>query len=112
MKEDKEESQKKISELQVMEQRLQGLIMQKQNLQSQSLEIENALVESNDSEEVYKITGQIMIKTNKDKLIKELKEKKELLDKRVDTIEKQEEKLRENLLPLQEEIMCSLKKNG
>jgi prefoldin beta subunit len=106
---EKEDIQKKIGQLQMMEQRLQNFLMQKQNFQGQLLEIENALAESKDSEEVYRIFGQIMIKADKDKLNKELGDKKDLLDKRISEIDKQDAKLREEILPLQEEVMGSVK---
>ncbi len=109
MEKDKEESQKKIANLQMMEQRLQSFLMQKQSFQGQFLELENALHESENSEEVYKIVGQIVVKSDKKKLVEELKEKKELFDKKIKEIEKQEEKLREDIAPLQEEVMSSLK---
>lgn len=107
--ETKEEIQKKVARLQMMEQRLQNFMMQKQNIQTQSLEIENALHESKDAEEVYKIVGQLMIKADKDKITKELQDKKELIDQKIKEIEKQEEKLREEMLPLQDEVMKSFK---
>jgi prefoldin beta subunit len=109
MEKDKEEAQKKVANLQMMEQRLQNFLMQKQNFQGQFLELENALHESEKSEEVYKIVGQIIVKSDKNNLVKELKEKRDLIDKKVKEIEKQEEKLREDILPLQEEVMKSLK---
>ena len=106
---EKEDIQKKVAQLQMAEQRLQNFLMQKQNFQGQLLEIENALTEAKDSEEVYRIFGQIMIKADKDKLKKELKDKKDLLDKRISEVDKQEAKLREEIGPLQEEVMGSVK---
>ena len=82
-----EEIQKKVAQLQMAEQSLQNLLMQKQNFQGQLLEIENALTEAKDAEEVYRIFGQIMIKADKDKLNKELGDKKDLLDKRISEID-------------------------
>ncbi len=104
-----EEIQKKVAQLQMAEQRLQNFLMQKQNFQGQLLEIENALTEAKDAEEVYRIFGQIMIKADKDKLNKELGDKKDLLDKRISEIDKQEAKLREEIEPLQKEVMGSVK---
>lgn len=103
------DSQEKIANLQIMEQKLQGFIMQKQNFQSQLLEIENALHESQGSDEVYKIVGQIVVKSEKKDLVKELEDKKKLLDSKIKEIEKQEEKIRGEIAPLQEEVMGSLK---
>mgnify|MGYP002725958571 FL=1 len=53
-----------------------------------------------------------MIKADKEKLTKELNDKKEILSKKVSEIEKQESKLREEVTPLQEEIMGSLNNEG
>ncbi|MBT3690713.1 prefoldin subunit beta [Candidatus Woesearchaeota archaeon] len=106
---EEKDAQKKVAELQMMEQKLQGFLMQKQTFQGQFLELENALHESKGSEEVYKIVGQIVVKSEKDKLVKELEDKKDLLDKKIKEIEKQEEKMREEIMPLQEEVMKSLK---
>jgi len=106
---DKEDLQESIVKLQTMEQRLQSFILQKQNFQGQLLEIENALIESKDSEEVYRIFGQIMVKVDKAKLSEELVEKKVLLDKRIVEIEKQENKIRNELVPLQNKVMGSVK---
>ena len=109
---EKEDIQKKIGKLQMMEQRLQNYILQKQNFQGQLLEIENALAESKDAEEVYRIFGQIMVKTDSKKLSDDLGEKKEILDKRIGEIEKQETKIREEIIPLQQEVMGSVRKDG
>ncbi len=103
------DAQQKVANLQMMEQKLQNFLMQKQSFQGQVLELDNALHESKSSEEVYKIVGQIVVKSEKDKLVKELEDKKELIDKKMKEIEKQEEKLREEIMPLQEEVMKSLK---
>ena len=108
----KEDVQKKVAKLQMSEQRLQSYAMQKQTFQGQLLEIENALLESKDSEEVFKIYGQIMVKADKEKLTKELNDKKEILSKKISEIEKQESKLREEVTPLQEELMGSLNNEG
>ncbi len=104
-----ENMQKKVMNLQMMEQKLQGYAMQKQNFQGQLLEIENALIESKDAEEVYKMVGQLMIKSEKNKVLKELDEKKVMFEGKLKDIEKQESKIREELTPLQEEVMGSLK---
>jgi|TARA_Y100000310_G_C20212462_1_gene591975 prefoldin beta subunit len=104
-----ENMQKKVMKLQMMEQKLQGYAMQKQNFQGQILEIENALLESKTSEEVYKMVGQLMIKSDKDKILKELEEKDAMFKEKIKDIENQEAKIREELTPLQEEVMGSLK---
>lgn len=92
------EIQEKIQELQLLEQNLQGLLMQKQAFQIELNEVENALTEvKNTKDDIYKITGQVMLKAGKDEIEKELKEKKDLLDLRMKSIEKQENTFREQL---------------
>ena len=62
-----EETQKKIAQLQSLEQNLQNFLMQKQTFQSQLIEIENALDEiEKSSGNVYKIVGSVMISSKKD----------------------------------------------
>lgn len=42
------------------------------------------------SGEIYKITGQIMLKSDKEKILKDLEEKKKIAEMQIETIEKQE----------------------
>jgi len=70
------ETDKQIRELQMIEQNVQQYLMQKQQFQSQLIEIESAISALSNSNESYKIVGNIMIKTKKDELEKDLKEKK------------------------------------
>lgn len=75
----------------------------------QAIEIENALTELKNSKEAYQIIGNIMIKTEGDKLSKDLKSKKEVVDLRIKNLEKQEEKIKEEADKLQKEVMGELK---
>ena len=62
------ETEKNIQELQILEQNLQSIMMQKQAFQLELSEVENALEELKKSgDEVYKIVGQVMIKAKKAK---------------------------------------------
>ncbi|MFH1585397.1 MAG: prefoldin subunit beta [archaeon] len=100
----------KIQEMQFLEQNLQNLMMQKQAFQMELTETESALREIESSgDEVFKIIGQLMIKTEKAKLKEELENKKKILDLRVKSIEKQESSLGEKLEEYREEIMRSVK---
>ena len=103
------EAQESIQRLQMMEQNMQALNVQKQQLQAQLFEIEGALKEITGSPSVYKIVGGIMIGTEKDALQKELQGKKELLELRVQTLEKQEKQLKEKAKKMQEEVLASVK---
>jgi prefoldin beta subunit len=85
------ETSEKIEELQVLEGNMQSLLMQKQSTQIESNEVENALSEvSNTKDEVYKILNGVMIKSSKDKVLRELQDKKKILDLRLSSISKQE----------------------
>ena len=103
------EAQENVQRLQMMEQNLQALGMQKQQFQAQLFEIEGALKEIATSPAAYKIVGGIMISTDKDTLQKELQGKKELLELRLQTIEKQEKQVKDKAKKLQEEVLASVK---
>lgn len=109
-KEIDKETAKQIQELQMTEQSMQNLLLQKQAFLMESSETENALEELKKSgEEVYKIVGQIMIKTKKNALEKELKHKKEIINLRIKSIEKQEEGIKEHLTKKRDELLKKLK---
>lgn len=107
---EKEDSARKIQELQILEQNLQGFMMQKQAFQFEENEVINALEELKSADgDVYKIVGQVMIKTSKPELEKDLKSKKEIIQLRVKNIEKQEGILKEKAEKLREEVLKELK---
>jgi len=68
------ESQESIQRLQMIEQNVQGLNMQKQQFQAQMFEVESALKELETSSVTYKIIAGVMIGVDKEKLKKELAE--------------------------------------
>jgi len=103
------ETKRKISRLQMLEQRLQNLTMQNQTFQTQSMEADNALREIDNSEDTYKVIGNVMISVEKSKLKEELTSKKEIADMKVNNLEKEEKKLREEATELQKEVMGSIK---
>jgi len=106
------ETQDKIAQLQLLEQNLNNFHGQKRNIQSQVLEIDNALKEMDASQGVvYKITGAVMFSTDKHTLTKDLKERKELLDVRLKSMEKQEKSTEEKAKKIQEEVMAELEQH-
>ena len=101
----KQNTQKKIEELQLLESHLQGFLAQKQSVQIELNEINNALGELDKSEgDVYKVVSGFMLKSTKETLSKELGEKKKMLDMRKDSMEKQEALLEKNISSLKEEV--------
>ncbi len=105
-----EKNREKIMQLQLLEQRAQAYATQKQSFQSQLMEIDNALEELKKGKgSFYKIIGPLMVSAKKTDLEKDLKSRRELLKTRVDNIEKQEDKLREEASNLQKELLKGMK---
>tara|TARA_Y100000310_G_scaffold144990_1_gene144347 strand:- start:2078 stop:2401 length:324 start_codon:yes stop_codon:yes gene_type:complete len=106
-----ENQNKKIEEMQILEQKLQNFFHQKQSFQMEFSETQAALKEIKDSkDDVFKVVGQLMIKTDKSKVGEELSNKEKILDLRIKAIEKQENPLMEELGKLREEVMRTMKK--
>ena len=101
----KPEAKENVQRLQALEQNLQAISAQKQQFQAQLYEIEGALREVETTPQAYKIVGGIMIATSKETLAKELGEKKELLNLRIQTLEKQESQLKEKAKGLREAVV-------
>lgn len=103
--------EKKLQEMQILEQNLQNLLLQKQTFQMELSETTSALKEiEKSSDEVFKIIGQLMIKTEKKKIRDELLNKEKILDLRIKSFEKQEDYLSAQLDKLREELMKNIKK--
>lgn len=104
------ETEKKIQEMQILEQNLQNLLLQKQAFQLELNETENAGVELKKAKgDVYKVVGQIMLSANRVELEKELKNKKNILGLRIKAIEKQEIELKARLERFREEVLEKIK---
>ena len=105
-----QETQEKIQELQSLEQNMQTILLQKQAFQFELNETENALKELEKSgEEVFKVIGQIMIKSSKEDIKNELTNKKEIISLRLKSIEKQEASLNRELEKIKQEVMKKIK---
>ena len=92
--------------MQTIEQRLQNVLFQKQSFQIELSETDAALSEIEKAgDEVFKVIGQLMIKSEKSKIKEELLNKKKLLELRLGSFEKQEASLSEQLERLRDEII-------
>jgi len=99
------ETSKKIQELQVLEQALNNSLSQRQNIQLELNEVENALNELKISdEEVYRVLSGIMLKSNKQVLTDELNTKKKMLEMKIQALEKHENMLENNLKKLRDDV--------
>jgi len=104
------ETQQKIQELQILEQNFQQILMQKQAFQIELSETENALSEvAKANDDIFKIIGNIMIKTDKKKTEEELKKKQELLALRLKSIDSEEQNLTKKTEELRAEVMKRIK---
>ena len=104
-------SSNKMQQLRLTQQNLQNVMLQKQQIQGQLIELESALTELKTTEKAYKIIGKIMIASSKEKLAKELQEKKEVQEVRLKNFNRQEEKLQAVLEQLQTDAVEDMKKN-
>ncbi len=103
------EAEENINQLQLLEQGLQTFLVQKQQFQTQLIEVESALKELETAKESYKIIGNIMVQADKENLKKELESKKEMLNIRIKTLEKQEKQIKEKSNKIQSEVVEKIK---
>ena len=102
-----QETQKQIQELQILEQSFQQLAMQKQAFQMESTETDHIVKEVEKAEgEISKIIGnQVVIKSTKEKVLEEMKHKKELIDLRMKNINKQEKEFSTKIESIRDDVM-------
>jgi prefoldin beta subunit len=104
-----------VSRLQQLQQNLQAIMMQKQQLEVETVETERALEElkkAGPEDAVYKAAGSVMVKAKKDDVVKELEEKKELSATRVKVLEKQEGRVKDNLKEVESKINEMIRGGG
>jgi prefoldin beta subunit len=104
--------QEQLARLQQLQQTLQAVASQKQQLEIETSETEKALTELDkvtDQVAVYKSVGSLLIKSDRQALLAELKERKELLSTRVTVLGRQEERTKERIKELQEKLQEKLR---
>ncbi len=104
--------QEQLVRLQQLQQTLQSVATQRQQVELELSETDKALAElekSTDDTPVYKTVGSILVKSNRQTLLTELKERKELMATRVTVLGKQEDRTRERLKEIQEKLQERLK---
>ena len=106
-----EDTKNLINQFQNYQQQLQNVLIQKESLKMQTLEINKALEELGKSNQstAYKITGQIMISKSVEELKKELNETKEAIDVRLKSLEKSEGRFTAKLNELQTKLKDVIK---
>ncbi len=113
MKEQMDDLNKELMEYENMEKQLEIVLIQKHQLQIQINEIKHALEELKKAKgEIYKSVGSIILSTTKADAEKDLSERKELSEVKLNAITKQEEKLRSTVLDTQKKLQERLKSHG
>jgi len=103
--------QNQIAQLQQLQQQHQTVATQRSQIEALLREIEAALNELEKSSEdsvIYKSVGEILFKADKQKLLEELKERKDMMELRLKTMGKQEERIQGRFTQLQEQLKLSL----
>jgi len=103
--------QQRILRLQQLQQTLSVLLGERQRLDADLAEINNALselVKVGDDAKVFKNVGPVLVETKRESLKSELTERKELNETRLRILEKQEKRTRDQLDSLQKELQKSL----
>lgn len=100
------EAQQILVEMQTFQQQIQAVLIQKESLNIQNVEMSKALEEMKNTKEkeVFKIVGPILVKATKEEVEKEFVEKKELIDVRLKSLKKQEDRLRDKIKESQEKF--------
>ncbi len=95
-----------VGQFQQYQQQLQAVLIQKETMQLQLMEMNKALEEldSTKNEKAYKITGQIMVSKPVEELKKELGETKEAIEVRINSLGKTEEKITGKLKEMETEL--------
>ncbi len=106
--------QQKIVDFERSRNQLLGISAQKQQLQiqSQTLKVTLDELEKTKEKQVYKAVGNILILSDTAKVKKETRERKESVDLRIKTLQKQEESLVNKLNKLKGEIESAQKQAG
>ena len=104
--------QQRLLRLQQLQQTLQGVLTQKQQLELELTEVEQALDELEkltDKATIYKSIGSLLVKSEKGTVTTDLEARKELLDMRINVLGKQEERLRSQVKELQTKLQRDLR---
>lgn len=108
------ETEQLLTQAQIYQQQIQTILTQKSALTLELNEIKKSLEEIEKTSEkfVFKLSGPIMIKVDTKDAKKELKGKEDMINLRLNTIEKQESKLKERIEELRSKIMKAQPKAG
>jgi prefoldin beta subunit len=103
--------QEAFEQLQYHEHTLQQILAQKQQLQIEYAEVENATKEVNQTKGlIYKMIGGIMVQVEREPICKELQEKTEELTKHIQAMQKQEKSIMEQAHAIKQTLQRAVEK--
>jgi len=105
-----EETQRQIQELQMLEQSFQQLLMQKNAFSMENNETDLIIKEVEKTKgEVSRIIGnQVVIKTSKEEILEDMKNKKRLIETRMKSIDEQEKEFSEKIESIRTNVMSKI----
>jgi len=106
-----EKVKEQVMRLQQLQNTLQALVLQRQSAELELRNVERAIEElekTSDDAVVYKSAGPLLVRRDKESLVKELNERKEILNARLKVLERQEERTRERIRELQSSVQREL----
>ena len=105
------DTRERLLRFQQLQNTLQTLVAQRQRLELELSETERALKtlqEVQPESKIYKSVGALLVVKDKESVVKELTEKKELLEIRIKSMTSQEDKSRKRVLELQKTLQKEL----
>ena len=110
---DKQGLEELLMQLQMQNQHLQTIMLQRQKMTVQGREIDSALESIEKStNDIFKSVGPILVKTTKDAIKKELNEEKEEIELRMAALDRQEKKVKEKVKEMQEKFQAMMPQEG
>lgn len=109
----KDNLNRELIEYENMEKQLEVLLIQKHQLQIQLNEVKHATDELKKAKgDIYRSVGSVLLHTDKESAEKDLKERSELLEVKLNAISKQEEKLRATVMDTQKKLQERMRGHG
>ena|SRR3989344_6855433 len=108
-----EELQEMLGKVQMQNQQLQNVMVQKQSFSVQKIEVGRALKELEKADsDVYKSVGPVLLKTTKEKMKEELEDLQEQIDIKIKGLDRQEKKLQGMMKESQDKLQGMISPSG
>ena len=97
-----------VDKLQLLQQNLQNILLQKQQIESSLLELNSACEEVAKTDKAYKIVGKIMLAASPTDILSDLQQKKETAEIRLKSFLRQEENIKKTMQSIQQDAVKEL----